>query len=365
MNTDKKLHIRPLQIIEMDGDVHLLRGGVEIKIHGSGERISEIVYEILKIPGLRGGATREEIIDSFAEPERHSVSQLVDHLEQKGILYSGESAWADKEESEEDIFYWNFGSSPQEISGRMNIHQFTIVGVNKISRRLIHALIEADIQGVQVVDDPFLRNLRMFEEDQLSLEHWPDPLPKPVAKEVVTFNPSRCVIATSDFGLTPALSEWNQLCVENGCHFLPVFLANLVGTVGPLVIPGETACFECYCSRENANSEDFVTRRLMDIHAFDRQKDNGFLPSMANIVADSAALWLIRLYAHITQPVVGQVMEYRFLADSMRTRRVLKVPRCRVCNPQQQISPTLLLHRGLSAKNPLSKSAFPSEEESS
>ena len=73
-----------------------------------------------------------------------------------------------------------------------------------------------------------------------------------------------CVVATADFSGQQLLRHWNSWCVNRGCTFLPVMLDKGIGCVGPLVVPGETACYECLRARENSNLEDPETRRAAE-----------------------------------------------------------------------------------------------------
>jgi molybdopterin-synthase adenylyltransferase len=39
------------------------------------------------------------------------------------------------------------------------------------------------------------------------------------------------------------MRKWNDFCVRNDHAFLPIVLRDLIGYVGPLVIPHKTACY--------------------------------------------------------------------------------------------------------------------------
>ena len=143
-----------------------------------------------------------------------------------------------------------------------------------------------------------------------------------------------CLIASSDFGGWETLYEWNRFCVQYHKHFLPVVLQDLVGYVGPLVIPGETACLECVRMRRNSHAEDHEVRGLIEESAFEGQGAIGFHPSMASILGDIAALELTKFYSEaLPRPKVGTLIEVNLLETGLTSRKVLKVPRCPVCSP--------------------------------
>src|SRR5262249_10319169 len=149
-----------------------------------------------------------------------------------------------------------------------------------------------------------------------------------------------CIVATSDFGGLTSMRQWNEFCVTRNIHFFPVVLQNLVGYVGPLVVPGETPCFECVRARQNANIEDPTTRAAAEPHAFSSQHVIGFHPSMATILGDIAAVELGKFYGGwLASESVGSLIVVRLLVPSVTTHRVLKIPRCPVCSDLNKRAP--------------------------
>ena len=164
----------------------------------------------------------------------------------------------------------------------------------------------------------------------------------PYEKWVQSLKPESldCLIATSDFGGLQLMRQWNEFCVQHGRHFLPVVLQDLIGYVGPLVIPGETACFECLRARQNANLEEASARRAAEHAAFEGQGIVGCHPAMASVLGDIAAIELTKFYG-IRMPIwqVGTLIEVNLLAGRMTPRKVLKVPRCAVCGTLNRAAP--------------------------
>jgi thiazole/oxazole-forming peptide maturase SagC family component len=236
-----------------------------------------------------------------------------------------------------DVFYWHFGLKTEEVNKRLEERQIAIMGVNTISRQLAQTLRAAGMENVTLVDYPLLTNLRLYnDEGELIPSEWPASLGEPVAyKEWITnVEPSEldCLVATSDFGGLQLMRQWNEFCVQNRCNFLPIVLQDLIGYVGPMIVPGETACFECLRARQNSNMEDPDSQRTSEGSAFESQSVVGFHPAMASILGDIAALELTRFYGGWMQSRLGgNLIEVNLIAMQMATRRVLRVPRCRVC----------------------------------
>jgi thiazole/oxazole-forming peptide maturase SagC family component len=198
---------------------------------------------------------------------------------------------------------------------------------------------------VRVVDFNALRNMRLYDgEGVLRRDAWhgPPPLAYDDWASSLATDGIRCLVATSDFGGPYLMRDWNRYCVEEGVHFLPVVLDKFVGTVGQLVIPGETACYECFRLRENANMDSAEIQRAAEKGAGERQGIVGFHPAMAGMLGEVAAMELTKLYGGGVPWSANRVIEIRLLVPSMTTRRVLKLPRCPVCSTTRTTSSVYL-----------------------
>lgn len=339
-----KLKALPTQILELSNGVLLKRGAIETRICGEGAK--NIVTTVLNAT-TTFGATLEEICRSFSDQERPAIEQLIDYLKNKRILVPLETTTTQTNEAETslDVFYWQFGTEAARVLEKLNNLRITILGLNCISRQLASAFCAAGMMDFEVIDHPLMRNLSLFSPSGcLKGDQWSSSLPQITAYEnwiagtaVKSLGP---VVATSDFGCTKSILEWNKICVEYKLPFFPVFLQNMIGYVGPLVIPDETACLECLRARQNSHLEDSENLRASEEFGFEGQRVHGFHPSMATILGDIAALELTKFYSHIL-PMgrAGMVIQVNLLISQMTTRRVLKIPRCSVCSPLNTFPP--------------------------
>jgi molybdopterin-synthase adenylyltransferase len=334
LKSSPKLKAQAVQIIETGDGVILKRGCTEFKVAGEGA--AEGVEKVLAVAG-NGGATCQEIRELF-EPEAGPViEQLSEQLLNRRLLVPCEGEVSpESPESNFDIFYWHFGEKTVRVTERLNRRTLVILGVNCISRQLAASLAASEVESFQVLDHPRLRNVRLFDSaGNLQANQWPSSLKAPQDwSDEFGSQSFDCLIATSDFGGQEAMREWNALCVREKRHFLPVVLQDLIGYVGPLVVPGETACLDCLRTRQNSQTKDYQSRRLTEGAAFEGQGAIGFHPAMASIIANIAAFELIKLYSD-TLPFskVGTLIEVNLLATEMKARKVLKIPRCPTCSP--------------------------------
>jgi bacteriocin biosynthesis cyclodehydratase domain-containing protein len=336
---DLNLRSVPVQLIRSDKGVILKRGCTEVKIGGEG---TDRVLRVLFAATSNAGSTKKELLDLFSPGSRQLVSRLIDELVTRRLLIYDKGPDAVKNESGLDLFYWHFGVTSEDVNRTLNERQIVICGVNTISGQLATSLYYAGCRNVRVLDDPRLRNLRLYDNaGQLRHSAWPGFLALPERYET-TVDPASidCLIATSDFGSAPAIGEWNTYCIENNRCYLPIFIKNLIGYIGPLVIPGETACFHCLHARQNANFENSDTHLKIDDAAFDGQHVSAFHPSITTIVAELAMFELMKFYTRIMDSYAGCLIELNLFSLRLKARRVLKIPRCHVCSPLNKTSTT-------------------------
>ena len=141
------------------------------------------------------------------------------------------------------------------------------------------------------------------------------------------------MIATSDIGSPYYLLALNKYCVENNIDFLPVYQQDTRGYVGPLVIPGETACFSCLRKRQM----EFTSDAVRD-DAEDGYETEAAHPSMLGVLSEIALFELHRYYDGVEPLTPGHLIEIDLASGSTRKRKVLKMPRCSVCSPMNSSS---------------------------
>jgi len=340
VNSEQILSSLHSKIISTKEGVILKRGCTEVQIRG--ENIGGIIEQILSI-STKNGVTKDLLVEYFSPEVQPAVAKLVDQLIERRFLVPhalGDSQ-LESHEDNTDIFYWHFDQTKTEVHGRLNAQKITILGVNYISRQLAVSLGESGFNQVEVIDAPELRNHRLFDSTlELSPPSWPSSLKLPRAinqwEALLDLSSLDCLIATADFGSPPILREWNSFCVHQNLRFFPILLSNMIGQIGPLVIPQETACFECVVARQNSHLSNPNARQAVDEVASETQTVVGFHPSMASILGNIAAMELTKFYGQ-AMPMwnVGKLIEVNLLSTRMTPRKVLKLPRCPVCSPLQ------------------------------
>ncbi len=349
MSTERphdRIKVRPVQLVSVPGGVIIKRGRMELKVAGAGAY--SLVLAVLDRAAR--GMPIDDLARSFTGSEEGSVRELLEQLEQHRLLVpTGEQAATGQVETPLDLFHWSAGPGAAGAADRSAKARVTVIGVNEVSRTLVGNLGEAGFESVEVVNYPFLCNLRLLDESGgVSAGEWSDSLPTPVGYRVWAAQERAadidCLIATSDFGGLDLMRVWNEYCAPRDIPFLPVVLQDLVGYLGPLFIPGETSCFECARARQNANMDDPENIRAAEKLAFFGQGVTAaFHPALPAVLGNLAALEVSRLVGEWGSPrTIGTLVEVDLLAPQVASRPILKLPRCRVCGDSGTRSTTEL-----------------------
>ncbi len=234
-----------------------------------------------------------------------------------------------------DVFHWHFDPSLQTLARRLGTTRIAVVSINTLSQALLSSLRNSGFLHTQLIDHPHFRNEEMFSQMRQSNER---PLAFDQWSQHSGWNSVDCIVVCSDIGGRDLLQSWNDLCLTHGKVFLPVVLENLIGYAGPIVIPHETACYECLIGRENSQLRDALVRRAVERVAPAGRDVAGFHPTMVSVLANLAAFELVRFYGECFPGQRGGVLvEMNLLTTTVTTRRVLKLPRCPSCSPMRTV----------------------------
>lgn len=316
----------------MNVGVIIRRGAIQIKIEGEGA--CEVIDRIFDI--AEKGASRQEIMRQFDERDGSPLSSLIDFLASRNFLIPCDESplLSVTQENCLDVFYWHFDPTMNSISSRISTVQLAIIGINKLSRALVSALVESQFQRIATIDHP------TFTDADIAAE-WPDRVGRLIPFErwdtPENWKEVQCLIVCSDVGGGNLLLELNRSCIAHATPFLPVVLKEFSGLIGPLTLPGETACYECLVSRENSNLSEYQMRRIAEQSMPQGRAVIAHHPTMHQIVANLAAFELLRFFgASLPGASPGTLIEINVLATALKKRKVLKAPRCKSCSPMHQ-----------------------------
>lgn len=323
---EERLIALPAQVIRTPAGAIVRRGTVKFQIDGEGAY--ESVCNIVDLAGTPAGASREDLVAQFPVGAREMAEDLIDALMSRRVLARStkEQHFIDTE-SRQDIFLWNFDSDAVRVQQNLDEIAVALVGVNRVTLDLAHALARLGFANIEILDHPAHRNLSLGAEQLDGLEpiefsEWSKQAP------TVDF-----MVVASDFGGLAALREWSAFCVNNGINFMPAVVQDNFGYVGPITIPGRSACFECVWRRQNSNlGGDAVTGRITEMFASQAQAVDGTLDLFCSVTGQMAAFEVFRYHARALPGFeTGMMQEIDFIGGTMKKRKVLRVPHCPAC----------------------------------
>jgi bacteriocin biosynthesis cyclodehydratase domain-containing protein len=338
-----------LLIIPAGDDRVLLKRGIhEMLLSGDGAR--ELLETL--VAQLDGSRSAQQIVDSFDADVQPAVQRLLTSLVRRGLAFE-DAAEAEELLAGDDpgsAFFRNFLPAARRTPQALRRASVVVTGVNLISRTLVRGLLESGIGRVLLARHPVL-------DHPLDAERWTAALAAasgperlvlsddlPAAEEL---SEASLIVAGSDFGQAEALMDLNRRALELALPFLPIWLEELIGHVGPLHYPYETACLRCYQLRTDSNHDDWQLRRAVREHATaddEARGTTGLVPPMAGVLGEIGAMEVLKVVGELVpSDVVGRQIEINLVSFRSTVRRVLKVPRCPECSEITRTAPMVLI----------------------
>jgi len=149
--------------------------------------------------------------------------------------------------------------------------------------------------------------------------------------------PLDLVVAAAQGEDLSRLESWNRRMLERRQSWLLVLpFDGAYGTVGPLFIPGETACYACFQTRRRSVLEDPDVARVYDERPAYHPMGVAVTSLIAGLAVHLALRWILRRDAWIG----GMLYAVGLMPHpTISPHEVWPVPRCPVCRPTSQHSP--------------------------
>jgi bacteriocin biosynthesis cyclodehydratase domain-containing protein len=142
------------------------------------------------------------------------------------------------------------------------------------------------------------------------------------------------VVAPAPFEL-PLLRAWNRRMLETDTPWLLVLpYDGRFASLGPLVLPGDTACHECLRRRRLANEDDREARALLDSWPAPFPQPPALAAALAGLAATLAVAWVAT-----RDPSLPGALFVLELDEGVSVTRhhVHRVPRCAACSPSTRL----------------------------
>jgi bacteriocin biosynthesis cyclodehydratase domain-containing protein len=273
----------------------------------------------LLLPLLDGTRTVDEINRDVGDDVAPAAENALAILAERGLLTDGPPLGPDMpgQLSETAHFFSALsGDTVAASEAALSQASVSILGIGSVAREIATVIGSAGVSQIRIVD--------WKERDQIG-------------------SPNLAVVAPEP-GELGELEHWNRSAVESGTPWLQALpFDGHMAVVGPLYVPGETCCYECYRRRRAAN----VSYPADDYWALEAAPASyPSPPPLRNIVAALAAMFALQ-WLHDRANERGSsaaatmhVLEWGDFVELSR-HRVYRVPRCPVCFPDDLGVPAL------------------------
>lgn len=255
------------------------------------------------LPLLDGTRTLPEVSEYLGEPLAPAVDNALRVLGEHGLLTEGPPPDAGDPRP--------FAAAAASAAAR---------GLPPDAARAVLAEASAGIAGAGPVAEEIARALRLQGVGRVQRVAWDAS----AATDTLT------VVAPGP-GELPELATWNEGALERGLAWLQVLpYDGRFAAVGPLYLPPETGCYECFRLRRASNVGYPLEFAALDAVPLAAATE----PALASLIASLATLVATRRLTHADVSLAGAF--YAVEPDdlfSLTLHHVYRVPRCPVCSP--------------------------------
>jgi ribosomal protein S12 methylthiotransferase accessory factor len=153
-----------------------------------------------------------------------------------------------------------------------------------------------------------------------------------------------CVVSCFDRGFGPVHHWVNRASLRVRVPALYAEALGHQGWAGPLILPGQTACYMCYRMRRVACAADSIAalayEEYIDRQTLPRLHTRAVLPALMPHLAGVLATTLLQVILGLEQPgLAGRVLEYAALTLQTAVHPILQQPDCPACGSPKHSAP--------------------------
>jgi bacteriocin biosynthesis cyclodehydratase domain-containing protein len=308
--------LKPWYKVSLNGDQCALHYGGSVAVL-EGKAVARLLPALL--PLLDGRHSQEQILAELGEPLAPAVENAIAVLDDYELLTEGpppDPAAPDPVgEAQNFLAATSFGAmAPADVAEALAISRVAVIGAGRLAAQVSALLLGSGVSRLS----------------QLSLDSYDD-------LEDGTF--AIVVPAPSE---TPKVGKWNEVALETGTTWMQVApFDGAFAAIGPLFVPGETCCFECY-RRRRADNVDFAA----EFWKLDQTPGSyPAAPSLAAAIAGLASTFALRWLVEKDFFLPGRFYALEAQGDwKLSPHTVHRVPRCPACSGAAGIAQPLPWH---------------------
>lgn len=345
-----------VEVIRLDGDDALLRSDtLALRLEGPSARL----FTEALVPHLRTPTTLGELQAALPNVDAQSVRVFLDGLVTAGALTHAPAREHPAADAPLVALMTQLGRDGDLRP--LRALRIAVVGLEAHGSHLAAALAAFDVGALTLVDPfpireshrtllPMAQGLTVGTPRATALA---DALrqtntttriavSETLSREQVDRIAARCDVLVSciDRGFAAANLWVNRASLSRHLPALYGQIATARALVGPLVVPGETACYMCWRMRAIASEEDFEAamrfEELNDARREPAQDRGGVLPGLPAYVGSLLLTEIVKLSLGIAPSVLtGRVHEFNGLTFQVDTHTILQLPDCPACGSPQ------------------------------
>jgi len=326
-----------LTVFPMDGNTWGVQGGekelMRLRLDDAHQRAVEFLVPQLdgtqSLEGIEERAGREGI-------ETTTVRNVLEGMEKAGVLEEGEDHLLPPGEAErhrDQMLY--FGRFSGAASGA--VYQ------DKLRRAVVDVAAEGRLGRCMArqLEESGVGTVRTLTVD-------PAPATNGNAARRLRLDPDDVYPAGTEAGslLVLALEAWdparveavNRYALRTGTPWLLLQAPSIrEATVGPLFVPGSTACYMCFEARLRSNWAFLAEYQAFQEYLRERRagaRPWGGLHAQFELTASLATLEVVRFVTGFSSPMLaGRFVSVDLFSHQTTRHEVLRVPRCPYCRP--------------------------------
>lgn len=267
------------------------------------------------LPLLDGTRTLDEIVRVLGQPARPAIEAALERLDEHDLLLEGPPL---------------SGGVPAPLSATAEL--LASLGPREVTPRQVLASLECLSVAVVGGGPAAVEIGRLLGQSGIQTRR-EETLPS-------GFDLVVCAPAPAEL---PMVGEWNLAALGSGQPWFPVLpFDGRYASVGPLCIPDETCCFECFRRRRMANLDVGDELALLDATPAGYPVAPTVQALVAGIATTLALEWLVfrdhQVPAAFYAVGLGQVL-------SLTLHHVHRVPRCPACSGLEDVAAPLPWHK--------------------
>ena len=310
------------------------------------------------VPLLDGSRDRDAVVDALRRYSRQSVIAFLDLLAQHGLVESVPGQPEDERWRGQDAFFQKWASNPAEAATRLRGARILIAGLEPWGVVAATELAASGVGTLHLLDDDQVQR-----DDLLSTRSWTEhqvgsPRREAVAGNLRETSPWCRVTAGTldqieDRSLVQEPNTWDLLIgalagdelrllrrlalLSHSAGVTSLFghLDGLDAVVGPVVVPGQTACWNCVRLRQLANAdhpEEAHALQASLLSARPSPRPRTYLAPMASLLGHCLALEAIKTVSRYTPSyLVGRVLVQNLVTLGTTLHSVIRMPWCEIC----------------------------------